>query len=373
MIVAVVMAVSAAAGGAPIPAQAAVPKFVVDNTGTCKNSLPSLAAGVAAAGVGPAKIVVCPGTYAESISIVNAHDIQLIAKKNVQVVPPGPAYTGALMGIVSSTNITLRGFTFDGNASLGSGAVAVGYLASSGKILKNTFNHWVGPDTVRAVVAGGSSPLPLRVTKNRFSDYSGVAIDLYGETEPLINNNRLDSTTDFAIGIRTTGQNGGRIVGNRLSNVSFPVYNGAGGIYLTTSNNVLIARNRLTHFNTAIGIETSCTSGYGFTSDSNRVIGNRITESALPIYLAASTLGDTCAVQANNNQIVKNRMIDVAAKGVYGILVQTTASTGSAHADNLVVKKNYIKHFNGSSPSLVATGAGASFPTGVLAPNKVLP
>lgn len=372
-VVTVMATLSAATSGAVLPAQAAGPTIVVDNTGHCKNSLPSLMAGVMAAGVGPAKIVVCPGTYAEAVNLSGAHDVQFIAKKGVTLVPPGPAFAGAIIAVDGSTNISIRGFTFDGSASLDTGAIAIIYRETSGRIFKNRFNHWQAAGMTQAIMASVSSPLPLRITDNRFTGYGGVGIDLYGETEPVVTGNKLDSVASAAIGIRTTGQNGGRIASNRLSNVSFPVSNASIGIDALNSNRVRIADNRLTHFNVAIAFGASCASSYGLTADFNQVIRNRITQTALPIYLAVNTVGGSCAVQANNNLITRNIMVDTGTKGVYGIQVQTLAASGTANADSEVVKNNLIKHFNGPTPSTVASGAGAAVPTGVFGPNIVLP
>ncbi len=64
---------------------------------------------VAAAGVGPAKIVVCAGTYNETFSISGADKITLMGKKGAILVPPSASYNGALITVSFSTNITIQG------------------------------------------------------------------------------------------------------------------------------------------------------------------------------------------------------------------------------------------------------------------------
>lgn len=370
----VMVVVAVTAGGAAGTAFAGGSTVYVDNTGHCRNAVPTISQAVTLLAGGPGRIIVCAGTYPEAVLITAAHDITLVGRPGATLVPPSAGYAGALVSIGDSTNITVQSLTFDGTSGLGSGAIGIFMVRTSGKITRNTFTNWNGDTTQQGIVVVSTNPTPVvvTVTSNRFTNWGGKGIALYGRVAATVSGNRLDTIQSGVTGIFASGVTGGRIVNNNLSSTAFTTFMPNTGIDLNGSSSMAITSNRLTHFNSAIVLDVTCASSL-LGVDSNTVRGNRIHETGLPINVMV-TATSACSIHANNNVITGNQLVNTLDGGVYGIQIATTSSGGvSASADSNTVINNLIQHFGGPQPNISASGTGAALPTGTFGPNTIVP
>src|SRR4026209_12888 len=122
----------------------------------------------------PKKVIVCRGLYPEgSVSVLNAHNRDLVARPGVTVTPGIVPYLGFLFAVTDSTDVTMTGFVIDGLDSLGgptphSGSpMAILCTNATGLIAKNKVVNWTHGATPSVSAVGisvnNSAGGPVRI------------------------------------------------------------------------------------------------------------------------------------------------------------------------------------------------------------------
>src|SRR5262245_25303390 len=105
-------------GSSVAPVGAAGLNVVVDDDLSCTGAnFTNLQDAINFVGSNPGTITVCPGVYLGEFQVVNANNLKLIGKKGAVIGPSfatHPLFTGVLLTVDSSTNVTVQGLTFDG-------------------------------------------------------------------------------------------------------------------------------------------------------------------------------------------------------------------------------------------------------------------
>ena len=119
-----------------------------DNNAECPTATQSTIQGaVAAAGAGNTKIVVCAGLYLGQVQVSSVANLKLVAKPGAVLQPNFGPFNRPLMLVSNSTNVTVKGFTVEGENSLSTAAsmAAIQFDKSSGSILNYTIMNWHAP------------------------------------------------------------------------------------------------------------------------------------------------------------------------------------------------------------------------------------
>ena len=151
-------------------------------------------------------IMVCPGSYKESITVAVAHKLKLIGKRGAVIVPEFIPNNSTVISVQFSTDFTIRGFTIDGLGNDGTAdngaAVALEFVHSSGTIQNNTIQNWHTLDF--ATPANGLNAIHLingdgeavKVVNNTITQFQTTAILAEGASTLKISGNDITTRSN---------------------------------------------------------------------------------------------------------------------------------------------------------------------------------
>jgi hypothetical protein len=391
------------------PADAAGVNIVVDDDLSCPGaSFTNLQDAIDFVGSNPGTITVCPGLYRGEFHVVSANTLRLIGKKGAVIAPSfttSPLFTGVLLDVERSTNVTVQGLTFDGQGALQNfgDPNAIEYFDSTGTIQKNTVLNWhrVGfrpPDLVNGKPAGllhaihaigfTVSQAPVKIAKNTITDYQERGIDAEGDLTVTINGNKLtaglpdDPAATFtqAINLQPAGPTGaksptGLVKGNKIKGHGGSSGSNTidSGILAKQVGSLTVLGNTITHVVNGISFFANCVSPAD--SNNNTVQANKITEVIDGIdVVAVGGFAGACDPHVDNYVITGNTIVNNASDpldfGLSGIQFDIHGvGTGQAFALNETVTGNTITFFLVGINALDQPGGTI---TGVFEPNDIV-
>ena len=395
------------------PAHAAGINVVVDDDLRCpKASFANLQDAIDFVGRSPGTITVCPGRYPGQFHVLDANDLTLVGAKGALIVPSfatAPLFTGVLLEVERSTNVTVQGFTFDGLGALQSfgDPNAVEYFDSTGTIQKNTVTNWHRPgfrlpDVVNGKPAGllhgihaigfsstpGGQGRPVKILNNTITAYQERAIDAEGDLTVTITGNKITAglpavdpgTFTLAINLAPAGATGAKSPTGLVKSNTITGHGGSSGSRTIDSGllarqvgSLTVANNKLTHVVSGLSFFANCVSPAG--SSNNVIKGNKISEAINGIEVTAiGGFPGACDPHVDNYVITGNKIVnntrDALDFGLSGILFDVRgAGAGQAFALNEVVTGNTITFYL-AGVNVPAQPGGTI--TGVFDPNRVL-
>jgi len=327
-------------------------------------------------------IMVCPGSYRESITVAVAHKLKLTGKRGAVIVPEFIPNNSTVISVQFSTDFTIRGFTIDGLGNDGTAdngaAVALEFVHSSGTIQNDTIQNWHtldfatpanGLNAIHLINGDGES---VKVVNNTITQFQTTAILAEGASTLKISGNDITTpstpaNTATGIFVRSTasGPPSGSITSNTLTSDSFPGGASSIGIRVEESGNFLISHNRLTHWDFGMYLPSFCT--FSPHADDDRISGNTIKETS--IGLEVESFGFSCDSFADGYRITGNTITNSVA-GDTGIFIRARGLSAQGSAQNEVVTGNSITHF---SDPVSHTAEANGIISGVFDPNHGVP
>jgi hypothetical protein len=373
-------------GSTVAPAGAAGLNIVVDDDLRCPGaSFANLQDAINFVGNTPGTITVCPGFYRGKFQIANANNLQLIGKKGAVISPSfatAPLFTGVLLEVFNSTNITVQGLTFDGLGALQNfgDPKAIAYFDSSGTIQKNTVLNWhrVGfrsPDTINGkplgllhaihVIGFSATQVPVKIAGNTITEYQEKGIHAEGDLTVTITGNKITaglppgdpaSTFTHAITLQPAGITGAKSPTGLVKSNTITGHGGSSGsntidigILAKQVGSLTVLRNTLTHVVTGITFFANCVSPAD--SNNNTVKSNKIMEAINGIQvLATGGFAGACDPHVDNYVITGNTIVnnvqDPLNFGFSGIVFDIHGvGGGEAFALNATVTGNTITFY----------------------------
>jgi hypothetical protein len=402
-------------GSNSTPAHAAGTNVVVDDDLRCPGATFSdLQDAIDFVGGNPGTITVCAGIYRGQFQVVNANNLKLIGAKGAVIAPSfaGSAlFTGVLLNVDRSANVTVQGFTFDGQSALQTfgDPNAIQYFDSTGTIQKNTVSNWHRPafrpaDVVNGKPAGllhaihaiGFTVIPgeqqgrqVNILKNTITEFQERGMDAEGDLTVTISGNKTSpglpadpaSTFSQAINIGPASTTGlktptGVVKGNIITGHGGTSGENAidSGILARQAGFLTISGNKIDHVVIGVNFFANCLSPPN--SSNNTVKTNKITESITGIQVTAiGGFAGACDPHVDNYVITSNRIVnnfrDPLDFGLSGIQFDIRGSgTGQAFALNETVQRNTITFFNFG---VFAPPQSGGTITGTFDPNHFLP
>lgn len=383
--------ISVLAAGLPLastvhPAQAAAPTFVVDdNKVQCpKAAYTDIQSAVDDMPSTGGTIQVCAGTYPNTLNISGKTNLKLIGKKGAVITIPGAGFDGVLVDVYNSTNVTIQGFTIDGQSQVGTqnADVAVEYDQSTGTLQSNTIKNWSTPSSATpdngmySVLLIGGTGSTVKVLSNVINGFQDHAIEASGKVALTISKNTISGKTAAAndpygiyLWADNTGTPTGTVSANKLSGDAFPTGGQGAAIYLSEASPLTISGNTVTDWEIGLQMLSFCGSGLSVTH--NVVKSNTFKEVNTGIILQ-STPFYSCDSHLDNITVTGNKVVDVSQKGSDGIvLVASWNGVLNAYAQSELIKGNTVKHFNTAYEFSVS--GPQVFVSGVFAPNITQP
>jgi hypothetical protein len=395
-------------------ARAAGLDVVVDDDLRCpKATFTNLQDAIDFVGSNPGTITVCAGVYRGQFRVLNGRSLTLSGAKGAVIAPSfatSPLFTGVLLKVESSTDVTVQGLTFDGLGALQSfgDPNAIEYFASTGTIQKNTVTNWHRPsfglpDIVNGKPAGalhaihaigfpsrpaGQPGFAVKIVKNTVDQYQERAIDLEGDLAVTVTSNRITAglptvdpgTFTMAINLHPAGTLGTKSPTGVVKSNTITGHGGSSGsntidlgILSQEVGSLTVAKNKLVHVVTGVTFFANCVSPAG--SSNNVIQGNKINEAINAIEVdAVGGFPGACDPHADNYVVTGNRIVnnvrDPLDFGLSGILFDVRATgAGKAFALNETVKGNTITFYN-AGVNVPAQPGGTI--TGVFEPNRIL-
>lgn len=335
-------------GGAPQAAQAAAQYVVNDGGPDCGALTPNYSSIQMA--VDDAKtnhihtILVCPGNYHESISLLGVSTLTISAPAGFArpVIAPAPSSNGGyVFDIVTSTGITLSNLDIDGTGFLEpSTSSQIGlYITSSAVTLQNVSIASLRNNTISSLVGGygiyamdldGDKKVSsLTITHSYIYDYQTDGVDVYGNVKTNIFESRIDGA-DGSTPIRTNGVLlTGYASGVPTGSISKSILGGNGtDINLMNVGKISMTGNLMS---AGVNITTDC----GFakaTASGNKISGNTFGPINITggIGINANITGSTtCDPTATGTVISGNTFLTTNHYGTYvGYLVADPPSGG---------------------------------------------
>lgn len=350
------------------PAQASGTILVDDDGANCRTSIHTIHEALAAAQAswpwtGTKTIMVCAGTYTEpSMTISGVSNLKLIARRGVTVRSDGSSFV-ALMMVSGSSNVTVQGFTFDGQMALSTTTAqrAIQFSSTSGAIVRNSIVNW-HTDTyglngqIVGIYAGSTTGQAVKIDHNTLTNYQDDGIWIDGAVNTTITNNALlGGAPQYGMFIQAdSGAPTGTIRGNKL--VGPGQISSSTGIHLLEGNNFRISGNAIGHWGIGLAVVSQCNSASS--ASHNRVTGNTIQDVDWGIKLAA--VAGSCDANVDGNVVQGNRVVNLSTPGTYGISVTAadlSAAPPAATALADTVRGNTITNFT-TPEYLAATGFG---------------
>lgn len=397
-------------GSSIAPAGAAGINIVVDDNLSCPGAnFSNLQDAINFVGSSPGTITVCPGFYRGEFQIVNANNLQVIGKRGAVIAPSfatSPLFTGVLLEVDRSTNVTVQGLTFDGLGALQSfgDPNAIEYFDSTGTIQKNTVTSWHRPGfrppdllngkpvgLLHAIHAIGFSvtQAPIKIASNTIVNYQEEGIHAEGDLTVTITGNMLtaglppgDPANTFtnAIVLQPLGTNRARSPIGLVKGNTITGHGGSSGsntidtgILAKQVGSLTVLRNTLTHVVIGVDFFANCVSPAD--ANNNTIKSNKITEAITGIQVTAiGGFPGGCDPHVDNYVITGNKIVNNARDpldfGLSGIQFDIHGvGTGHAFALNETVMGNTITFYLEGVDTLAQPGGTI---TGIFEPNDIL-
>ncbi|HZR80548.1 MAG TPA: right-handed parallel beta-helix repeat-containing protein [Candidatus Binatia bacterium] len=399
---------------AATPARAAGPTVVVDDDLQCPSATFSrLQDAIDFIGTGPGTINVCPGLYLGELHVVNANGLKIVGKPGAVIAPSfatSPRFTGVLLKVERSTNVTVQGLTFDGVGALQTfgDPNAIEYADSTGTIQKNTVTNWHRPSfqpadvvngnrvgllhaihAIRFPTTPGGQHLPVTIANNTITQYQEHAIDAEGDLQVTISGNKItaglhvDDPNIFtqAITLQPAGITSATSPTGTIKRNVMTGHGGSGassaidsGILMRQTGFVTVAGNKIDHIVIGVNVFANCLSPAS--SNNNTIRSNKMTEVTAGIDVTAlgGFPGAVCEPHVDNYLITGNKIVndqtDPLNFGLTGIQFDIrTVGAAPAFALNEIVRGNTVIDFLGPLDAPQQTGGTI---TGVFAPNRLV-
>lgn len=410
-----VLVVTLSLGSIAARTDAAGMHVVVDDDLRCPGATFSdLQDAIDAVAGGPATITVCAGTYRGQFQVTSASGLRVIGAKGAVIAPSfatSPLFTGVLLKVERSQDVTVQGLTFDGQGALQSfgDPNAIEYFDATGTIQKNTVVNWHRPsfrpaDVVNGrpagllhaihaigftVVPGETAGPPVKIVNNTIAGYQERGIDAEGDLTVTISGNKLTaglppgdpaSTFSQAINLGPAGLTGPKTPTGVVKGNTITGHGGSSGsrtidsgILARQVGSLTVARNTLTHVVSGISFFATCQSPAD--SSKNTIKSNRISEAINGIEVTAiGGFAGACDPHVDGYVITGNRIVndlrDPLDFGLSGIVFDIRGSgTGRAFALDEIVTGNTITFYVSGVGTLAQPGGTI---TGTFAPNRVL-
>lgn len=397
-----------ALGSHTAPVQAAGINIVVDDDLSCPGAnFTNLQDAINFVGSSPGTITICPGVYRGEFDVGHANNLQLIGKKGAVITPSFarfPLFNGVLLEVSRSTNVIVKGLTFDGQGALQpfGEPTAIGYFDTTGTIQKNTIINWHRPgfrppDTINGRPIGLLHSIrllsfsvipqaPVTVAGNTITNYQERGISAEGDLTVTMTGNTItaglppgdpaDTFTQaiFLLPLGAKSPTGlvkaNTITGHGGSSGSNTIDT---GIFAGLVGDLTVLRNTITHV--VVGIEFAANCGALADANNNTIKANKITESITGIQVSAlGGFPGACDVHVDNYVITGNKIVNNANDpldfGFSGILFDISGvGAGQAFALNESVTGNTITFFLEGVNTLAQPGGTI---TGVFEPNNIL-
>lgn len=285
----------------------------------------TIQAAVEAAALGGAKrIHVCPGDYAELVSVDGFGKLTLEAEPGVTLRPPGPVGSSTLLEVRDSRKVVVRGFTLDGDGQFsGAGIFARGiaFVDSSGAIEGNTIlgirpEPFVASFAHAIHVTDNDGDVRITIRGNTLGGYGQLGMDVTARSVKILDNVLTgDGPTDVIPqgGIILREIQAGRVADNVVDAHWYTPFRAATGIYLGESMRVRVERNTLNDDYEGISARSSTLPSSRNTISNNDVLGAQY----------GIAVGGEAAAPAEGNRITGNRIGGVGGGGAKGIEIGT--------------------------------------------------
>jgi hypothetical protein len=349
-------------------------------------------------------LVICPGLYdgfgALGYDFDGYTNLKITGRGNptIQAIQ---GFTGPMIQVLNSSNVTIEGLTIDGHGHLGNTRYSAGieYDSSYGIIKGNTITAWhqlyvgappfnVGPNPAHSIVAK-SVPFgkSIKIQNNTIYDSQDTGILIYNLSKAEVTNNRVvfgsaiipfgvGSAASIQAGIAIVHTNPGVVVSNNevISDADlFPknvVY--ARGIMLLGTIGAKVTGNTVRGTAANISIEAWCDI-YGGLSGNNIVSGNKLYDTfSAGIYVTSrNDVSTICGIapQVFRNQITGNTIYTVATDNSFGFWGVFMDTWGTGVITDTLIKDNTIAGF--PTGSAIAT-SGTQNITGTTGTNRIL-
>ena len=275
------------------------------------------------------RVHVCPGTYGELVHVDGFRRLTLEADPGARIEPPGPLSNGAIVEVVDSRKVEVRGFEIDGAGRFsGAGIFVYGVLFrdSSGSIEGNTITG-IRPEPFAASFAhaihvvdtdpGDAVPVKIRIRGNLLEDYGQMAMDVADAVSVRIEDNVMlgrGPISELQLGAILRQAARGRVSGNVISGHWYTTFRAASGLVLENSSRVRVERNSFDANDEAVSIDGPV--------HRNRVANNDVTGARFGVSLEG--LADE---PAEGNEVTGNRIGAAPGMGVTGVEISNASRT----------------------------------------------
>jgi hypothetical protein len=354
---------------------------------------------------------ICPGNYtapAAGFEFEDYNNLKIVGKGNPVITTP-QNFTGFLLVIAFSRNVTVQGLTIDGHGWLGwTVPYGIYFVNSSGVIKENTITGWhqtysgsppysiIGHEAIPIQVSAVPPGTQLRVTNNAVYDAQDFGISIssnYPRSRVKVSGNRVvlgsaivpvDYPGPFraqaGIAVRFS-ESGVEVSGNQILSDAdlFPqtvLY--SRGIMLQNSSGVRVTGNTVRGTAAQITIENWCGLFSTATTNNNIISGNRLYDTFnVGVYITARDDGDQiCGTpHADFNQVKDNTIyaLDLNTNdNPFGLMAVYLEAVGSGVIDSAVVKDNTFAGFGLAPNSYTVRADGTNVLNLIYAPNTIL-
>jgi hypothetical protein len=145
---------------------------------------------------GAKRIHVCPGDYAELVTIDGFGTLTLEADPGVTLRPPGPVASATLVDVRDSRRVVVRGFTLDGDGQFsgaGTSVRGISYLDTSGTIEGNSI-FGIRPEPFTASfahaihVSDNLGSVRITIRANTLGGYGQLGMDVTARSVKILDN-----------------------------------------------------------------------------------------------------------------------------------------------------------------------------------------
>jgi hypothetical protein len=349
-------------------------------------------------------LVICPGLYDGFGPMgydLNGYTNLKITGRGNPTIQAIPGFTGPMLQVLNSSNVTVEGLTIDGHGHLGSTGYSAGieYDNSYGIIKGNTITAWhqdydgappfnVGPNPAHSITAK-SVPFgkSIKIQNNTIYDAQDTGILIYNLSKAEVTNNRVvfgsaivpfgvGSAVPIQAGIAAVFTNTGVVIsGNEVISDAdlFPknvLY--AKGIMLLGTIGARVTGNTVRGAAAHITIEAWC-DVYGGLAGDNIISGNKLYDTfSAGIYVTSrDDVSTACGIapQVFRNQIRGNTIYALTTDDTFGFFGVFMDTWGTGLISDTLIKDNTIAGF--PTDRAIAT-SGTQNITGTTGTNRIL-
>lgn len=339
------LALMALLGGAPAPAAAAGGATVyvgAYDPFTCKTPTYLTLQQAIDATPQPKTIFMCQDYGSDPVSITGKSNMKIVAKGNDWIMPTGSGFTGPLIHVQDSINVTIQGFFLDGDGELQAAGSAYGiyYENSSGTI---TGNHVLrireepladspSLDAYIGIIARGNAGQKVTISSNTVADYESIGIYAGGNlnaqiTKNLVTGHTVAGALSMPQGILLDHVTAGKVSGNKIQNDTY--YGNANysvGIQVYASSHITVSANKITGVYTGVMVFADGDAATPDPANFNTISGNTVTDMGNGIWVEAGDTNTVSSVSphADTNKIAGNTITSNDLFPMFGIGVFET-------------------------------------------------